>query len=161
MIRIIALLLALSIPQAKALVYYDFSGDCVEGCTGTIRASMWLFNTYTPGEPDIGYRDWPRMAITDWADIYPRIVSFSCGAPYGLPEISGSPRIVGCTWDTDARQGLITEYDNWSLGFFEDKFKGNNAVWTYRTTTIDEVPSPGTLALLSMVAIPLLRITRR
>jgi len=151
-------LYALTLGTANALVIYDWTGSCSNGCTGNATAMLTLADTYTAGSaltladfvsftyqssssietlsiPGNGFLDsitGTLPALTGTADV--RLDFFG-----GSPGVSFFETLASGAWEIDS--GPPPD----PTPSFDDD--GNNGTWTIAA---DPIPEPTTLALLSL-----------
>jgi hypothetical protein len=144
--------LVLNAGTAGAVVIYDWSGTCTQGCTGTATAVLTLGDSYTPGTPLLA------------ADFISFSYSSSSGS-YNIPGDAAFLQLIGSSGALPVLSGVTlsgpinidfvgdgTIFDVNSNGVWNSVFipvagitdSGNSHIWERR------IPEPATLALLGL-----------
>ena len=151
------LALGLAAPKAHAVVIYDWTGTCDEGCTGQATAVLTLADTFVPGT---SFADNDVFVSFSYSS---SSVSFAVPGDSALSRFFATfPREVSgpaTPWRASvSSQGFEVSYrfdtgpsGDWGLNFdrpsepFSDR--GVDGLWTLRAS---ELSAPGPLSLLAL-----------
>ena len=145
--------LGLTAPKAEAVVIYDWTSTCTDGCTGQASAVLTLADSYTPGT-EVTDADFISFSYRSTSGAYDipadaallSLVSFELAS---LPAVSGAGDIR--MQFAVIRTVFFARRSSWDTFFAPNgvmRDSGGANTWTLRQPT--ELSAPGPLSLLAL-----------